>query len=893
MAPRIVTNAKFGIDPAIDTWVFQIQGDPSVAPGLKAGVGSIAYQSDNATTPGQEWNKTTTSDTGWTQVGATGTSGQLSASGAFRVSAYSVPVDGSTDSTTAWNTMLSANVPASGGPYTVVVGPGETLHFIDDITIPPTVKLQGTGGTIKMASGKTLTFMHPPESAGKIFDASAGGLFVAGGPMTVRPEWWGAWESGAADASVDRPSIMAGIQSLWPNGGGTLLCSQMYAVDTEMDLSGTDFDGLTIQGTGAGECGWIHTQDGTRGIGLLHLIGETTAGITNLAFRDITIRGNGVTDLTQLLVISDFDGLMLERVKIYDNGSEGIYFAGAQKCVNVEARDCYAENVGMGTQKLSAYNFSAENASLINCKAVNCGQTCEQQGDNFRMIGCHSEGASFVHLGLASTYSAYWDGTQEITYSTAVVSGNLFLGGAVAITMNDVNGHTAEPGDHVLHGNSGRMLITGNIARGCVSFYQGGADQLNEVVITGNFIEDASAATKYAIDCTKGRFTISNNVFKLGVTSAWAGIIRCGTADPVNTSGIVSYNTIIGVAWTGSAFTVGPELTLAHNIFEAPSASSYRYQFDGTNQGTDGSISVWRPSADTWLPNQDADFVYAPSQTSKIRVNGSYPLKGTWQVGDRAENIGLSGISGWLCTVGGTADTILSGVTITTTNGSKNFTVTAGKSKLVRYQWITIPGVTGAKQLATYDPSAGTGTFQSNASATVTDQTPAYSAPTWVASNNVASLTATSQATGDMIYASSSTLFSRLAAGTNGKYLSMVSGVPAWTDVVARYDAGNSSTAITVTRTPERQEQKVTLSTATPAVTIDDTAIPSGGYLITDFFQDATGSRVPTWALTSAGTINWVGGSAPTLTTTAAKADRIVWHNEGSRVTAWASLQNF
>ena len=42
--------------------------------------------------------------------------------------------------------------------------------------------------------------------------------------------------------------------------------------------------------------------------------------------------------------------------------------------------------------------------------------------------------------------------------------------------------------------------------------------------------------------------------------------------------------------------------------------------------------------------------------------------------------------------------------------------------------------------------------------------------------------------------------------------------------------------------------------------------------------QDATGSRLVTWP----STVKWAGGSAPTLTTTASKTDRITFYYDGT-----------
>lgn len=48
---------------------------------------------------------------------------------------------------------------------------------------------------------------------------------------------------------------------------------------------------------------------------------------------------------------------------------------------------------------------------------------------------------------------------------------------------------------------------------------------------------------------------------------------------------------------------------------------------------------------------------------------------------------------------------------------------------------------------------------------------------------NLSALFATSQATGDVIYASSNSAFSRLAKGTSGQFLKIGASIPAWTTI--------------------------------------------------------------------------------------------------------------
>ena len=53
--------------------------------------------------------------------------------------------------------------------------------------------------------------------------------------------------------------------------------------------------------------------------------------------------------------------------------------------------------------------------------------------------------------------------------------------------------------------------------------------------------------------------------------------------------------------------------------------------------------------------------------------------------------------------------------------------------------------------------------------------------------------------------------------------------------------------------------------------------------------QDATGSRLITWP----STVKWAGGSAPTLTTTAARADQIHFYFDGTYYRDIAIAKNF
>jgi hypothetical protein len=82
-------------------------------------------------------------------------------------------------------------------------------------------------------------------------------------------------------------------------------------------------------------------------------------------------------------------------------------------------------------------------------------------------------------------------------------------------------------------------------------------------------------------------------------------------------------------------------------------------------------------------------------------------------------------------------------------------------------------------------------------------------------------------------------------------------------------NAGNSSTALTV----DFNSSNVQLITLTGNVTLTFSNPLSGGRYVLLLKQDATGSRTVTWP----SSVLWPGGTAPTLTTGAAKVDVITF----------------
>jgi len=85
-----------------------------------------------------------------------------------------------------------------------------------------------------------------------------------------------------------------------------------------------------------------------------------------------------------------------------------------------------------------------------------------------------------------------------------------------------------------------------------------------------------------------------------------------------------------------------------------------------------------------------------------------------------------------------------------------------------------------------------------------------------------------------------------------------------------QYDAGNSGAAITIDWALHGNVQRVTLTSASVAITLSGAT--AGGTYALEVVQDATGGRVATWAA-SPGAVVWAGGVTPTVTTTLNRAD--------------------
>ncbi len=922
---QVVVLESFGIEPSINKFNYNIQGDPSQGTGLNAATGSIAYQVDSVPNPGQLWQKTTSPATGWTQVVSAGGTGGLSSSGAFRVSQYSVPVDGTTSANAAMTTLYSANVPASGGPYPVIVGPNETVLFTADHTIPATVQIQSTGGTLKPASGKKLTLLAQPVGAGKMFDTSAGGVVLSGRAMTANPLWWGADATGVAGSHAALNAALGYIAADAAPGGGSptgtwggrcYIPAGTYLMDDYGKAFGVGYSKLLIEGDGAATV--LQTIAGRvqdtapEWEGVLTFYGGSSFATKKITIRDLSFKGAGTSDATSFISLDQAEDISFENLYFQDNAIEGIRGTSGFQVRKVNMHNCHATNVGRGNRGAAFMNIGAISFTMTDCTVENSSIGLETANSFTTVANCRFKDMTQWGIMLYSTWSGYLDPdnsyAQVNAYGGTVTNCQFINIPDRAILIPDFTGHTNGDGAHPtpahIDGNIGQIQIANNLFDRVGFSVWGGADKLGAVEMYGNLISgqyDAGTGPQtFALSPMGGAWNIHDNTFQIGKGLQWSGLIGYSYGNRSAARSIFTANTVYDKCWSGNpAFAIYQDDTIGGtrwidrdgSIAGAPAVEMYRISDPYNTPIAILLVSEWA----WWDRNHQLSMGVEP--TILPVLGNTLPATFSFKPGDVLINRSPS--VNWnqkRCTTGGTRNPVALTCTATGTAGTKTLTI-SDTTGMMQYGWIyfpALPAIAPKKIMSPMNPGTTTVlTVDVNLEATVPGGTAvSWAAPVFVSDRDINTLAIASQASGDLFYANSTTSLTRLAKGNDGAYLSLASGAPAWVDAPVRYDAGNTASALTVTWTAARQEQKVTCTAATPVITV--AGIPSGGYLVLDVFQDATASRNPSFAQSGMGSLVWTNGNvAPTLTATPAGiSDRYLFHNDGVRCVGSVTWQN-
>jgi hypothetical protein len=139
-----------------------------------------------------------------------------------------------------------------------------------------------------------------------------------------------------------------------------------------------------------------------------------------------------------------------------------------------------------------------------------------------------------------------------------------------------------------------------------------------------------------------------------------------------------------------------------------------------------------------------------------------------------------------------------------------------------------------------------------------------------------------SQATGDVLYASSTTALARLGVATNGNVLELSSGLPAWTSTptIGSTSWSNANHAHAATNSGGT----IALSAATGTLAVDSGG--TGATTLTDkavlISQDSGTDTVGTVAITSSGQLIIGGSSGPAAATLTAGTNVTITNGDGS-----------
>lgn len=200
--------------------------------------------------------------------------------------------------------------------------------------------------------------------------------------------------------------------------------------------------------------------------------------------------------------------------------------------------------------------------------------------------------------------------------------------------------------------------------------------------------------------------------------------------------------------------------------------------------------------------------------------------------------------------------------------------IIAGVNSIVDAQVASGANIAASKIAGTAVTLADSQTLTNKTLTSPTINTPTITTPT-ISSPTI---NVGSDAQGDVYYRNSSGVFTRLAPGTNGQYLKTQGAAadPIWADITSSTSRYQLTDAATIDiNWANGAHQYVTLGGNR---TFTFTGGVAGGKYILEIIQDGTGSRTVTWPATA----KWPGGTAPTLTTTAAAKDFIGFIYDGS-----------
>ena len=548
--------------------------------------------------------------------------------------------------------------------------------FSTNETIPSNITLRfERGARLAIATGVTVT-INSPFNAGlqQVFSCTGTGkvVFGPGSIKEVYSEWWG------KSATNDSPYIQAAVNSLPTGtiyGGGTIVLSQTYVIDTQITVGGYLVQGNIIFKGSFGHAGYpAQIKSGTT-IGTTPLFYITGIGIT---FDGVLIQGDGV--------LVGGTGATTVAIKVGDGNDQatnpdefkfingGIIFC--ETAIELNSRNFYIrDNIFAqvlnpikipGLEGSGPYNYEDRRDYFI-------------QRNNF-----HVSNGTCISLTGTKSHAEVWVTDNHFKQVT-----NGFYGAVESSSISDNNfdiikGKAIEVPLNSYYTNVRGVLVSNNIITG----YQAAGGNTGDAIsirggsyifptITGNKI-NRKAGNGIVVQASHA--VISNNTVS---KCYYTGIDATGSYISITDNIVIDNdhqdtNTYSGIKLSGNYGLIDGNLTGNTASPAVGGAQIYGVHIATGSQGVRVGIGQGANNKLAFMLDEGTGtYGFVGDGIARRLTTGlAAPVAGTWAVGDyiinRAPSVagGVGSryiIHGWHCTVAGTPGTWVEVRTLTGT----------------------------------------------------------------------------------------------------------------------------------------------------------------------------------------------------------------------------------
>jgi hypothetical protein len=369
------------------------------------------------------------------------------------------------------------------------------------------------------------------------------------------------------------------------------------------------------------------------------------------------------------------------------------------------------DNVGYGQGALACLRMDMDqwkDGTLFNYYGVTIRDNIVKNIANPAHVGFNFVSGSYVNVDISRNDFQNYNGLNPIKMTMRPVSG---LMNAISIRQNKINMNNAGASGIWVQGTSGANLI--NEVQIEDNYFSG---LCTRALVLDNVNNISFQRNRTASNFT-GTWYLTNNDSVTNMT--WAN----NNLETTNTFG-ASLGGITGLYMHDNVHKINP--SGGTSTISLSNSCSNVFYYDNVEIGG--------------VPNfrQIPVATKAPPSVLRREELTAIPTTGTWTAGsiiDIPNFAGTHGISQYICSVGGTADTTVSGAPTATTDGTTNIVTFSSLAAIANGCWFNLAGAwTGARQISLLNFSNNTGTISGAVPTAVTGAAITYVAPTFVQS---------------------------------------------------------------------------------------------------------------------------------------------------------------